>query len=375
MNIISTSTRRILIMKNKFRFVFIPLVAISLMSCHRVVDELYPADKYETSSFEKNWYYERGNFDREFSNVETTTFNISKKTESNVNGYDYHNALRNTDGTVTYYTDEEKEAMRENYPENPELGRINELREEDQVDSDGNILRWDYDEPNTDMNGKYGPYNSLYNNNPSFCNGYVSKLYDGRTGCDGFVAKSRIQIDKRGIAAYFPKLLSTYKYFAVALRGATEDGNGAFAPTDATNKDKQFPVIDFHLSFGIHSQETNKVSRVDFNIKDYPVKTNDHNTALLFFYFDEVCGEDWESVLKDAVAMSITFDLKDQTIDTESTYPYVDEHGETISKKYKDVYTDDATIEKDKLDNENFTVTKHFAIMLYEVMLPGSTWY
>ena len=305
-------------MNNKMKYVFIPLLVVSLASCHRPVDDLYKAGQYETSSFESNFYHERGDFDTAFKDVTQKDIEVTKGL------YNYHNPF-----------DE----------------KIVELREEDQVDKDGNVLKWNEDEPTTDRKSGFGPYHSLYNNDHSFSDGYVSKLYDGRVRCDGKVAKSRVQVDKRGYATYFPKALSTYKYFGIALRGATEDGNGDFAKEDPSNPiDKYYPHIDMQISFVIHSTTSGEYSKINFNVKDYPVRTNDYYTAFFFFYFDDVLkpeyGDNWNTVLKDTIAMSFTFSLVDQRVTGKE-------------------YTDDATNkEKD-----------HFALMLYEVMLPDSTWY
>lgn len=312
-------------MKNKMKYVFIPLFVFALASCNRPIDDLYAPGQYETGSFERNFYSERGDFDSKFKDVKTTDIEVTPEL------YGYHND----------FTEDE----------------MIELREEDRVNRKGEKLSWQSDDPKLNTEDGYGPYNSLLNNSTAkFTDGYVSKLYDGRVRCDGLVTKSRVQVDKRGYAAYFPKALSLYKYFGLALRGATEDGNTDFAKeavnpqTEKERLDKHYPIIDMQISFVMHSTESGEYSKVNFNVRDYHVRTNDYYTAFCFFYFDDVLyptfGGDWYKVLKDTIAMSYTFTLKNQVVTGKQ-------------------YTDDST-DKEK---------DHFAVMLYEVMLPGSVWY
>ena len=291
-------------MKNKMKYVLVPLMVVALSSCGSKFQELYAPNQYETANFLDNYYTERRGFD-----------------DIQVNEQNIHNI--------------EVEPFVHNGGE-----EIENLRNGDQYDSEGNFLSWDNDFPEANIKDGYGPYNALIHKNSGFSYGYISKLYDGRVRCDGFYARSRVQLDACGYATYFPKALSSYKYFGIALRGGT-DCERSFGD--------DFPELDIHLSFLKHDTETGIYSKYNFEMKDITVMTNNGGrTCLVYFYFDTVLkptfGDSWNTILKDTVAMSLTFDLK--------------------QCKYDDLVMDR------KAENK-----KHFAVMLYEVLLPNSSWY
>ena len=295
-------------MKNKFKYVLIPMMVFTLASCGNKFGELYAPNQYETSTFMNNYYTER----RDFDSIQVSEQN-------------------------TYNIDVVPNMYRTTYDDNP----IEGLRAGDQYDTEGNLLSWNNDYPELNVKDGYGPYNALIHKDPGFSYGYVSKLYDGRIKCDGFTVKSRVQLDKEGYATYFPKALSTYKYFGFAIRGGT-DCERSFESTG-------YPTLDIHISFVKHDTVTGVYSKFNFEIHDQEVMTNNHgNTDYLFFYFDDVLkpvfGDDWNTVLKDTIAMSMSFDLKDA--------------------KYDNLVM-----------NRNDADKKHFAAMLYEVLFPNSTWY
>ena len=163
--------------------------------------------------------------------------------------------------------------------------------------------------------------------NTAFSYGFLSRLYDGRISCGGLYQKSRVQLNKTGFATFFPKQLKEASEFKMALRGGTTNEKSL---RDNLN-------VDFEISFYIHITNSDEYDKVTYTfddvktITDFGGDTNVYRFALT------------ESI-KDAVAMSIKFNLDDER------YP---------------ILSDDYT-NKEK---------EHFSIMLYEILLPDSVWF
>lgn len=169
--------------------------------------------------------------------------------------------------------------------------------------------------------------NKLTSIDTSFAYGYLSKLYDGRISCGGLYQKSRVQLDKSGYATFFPKELKSASTFYMALRGGTT----CEKPLRANL------IVDYEVTFYIHITNSDTYDKVVYKLNDVETITDfGGDTRLYSFSLTES--------IKDAVAMSITYNLKD-TSHPEITDDYKDEEKE------------------------------HFAIMLYEILLPNSTWF
>lgn len=189
------------------------------------------------------------------------------------------------------------------------------------------------DIPHEDAGYGYGPSNNLISIDDAFARGFLSRLYDGRIQCGGYYAKSRVQIDGAGYGALFPKEMVNYRYFALSVRGADMSVNNNF-----------FVNVNINLTFYVYNHDIALYVPYLFQMKNLPIKTNYYSQVTIFgFYFAGVMGAD-VNLLKRASGMSITFslegDYEDYTIDRED---------ETEGKE-------------------------HFALMLYEVLLPKSTW-
>ena len=173
----------------------------------------------------------------------------------------------------------------------------------------------------------FGNENKLTANDNSFAYGYLSKLYDGRISCGGLYQKSRVQLDKTGYATFFPKQLKSASTFYMALRGGTT----CEVPLRANL------LVDYEVTFYIHITNSDAYDKVVYKLNNVQTITDfGGDTRLYSFALTEN--------IKDAVAMSITYNLKD-TSHPEITDDYKDEEKE------------------------------HFAIMLYEILLPNSTWF
>lgn len=174
---------------------------------------------------------------------------------------------------------------------------------------------------------EFGKNSKLTSIDNSFAYGYLSKLYDGRISCGGLYQKSRVQLDKTGYATFFPKQLKSASVFYMALRGGTT----CEKPLRANL------IVDYEVTFYIHITNSDAYDKVVYKLNDVQTITDfGGDTRLYSFSLTES--------IKDAVAMSITYSLKD-TSHPEITDDYKDEEKE------------------------------HFAIMLYEILLPNSTWF
>ena len=197
-----------------------------------------------------------------------------------------------------------------------------------------------------DLNQEFGRNNNLTKIDESFAYGYLSKLYDGRVRCEGKFQLSRVQLDKHGYATYFPKKLVNYKYFAFSLRGATDYENSSASPSPL----RGIVYVDININLYKHITNSNEYNVVNFALKDVPIPCdNGGDTNLVTIYLANDYNNNgtierayYEPRLDDAVAMSMDFELKTTREDL----------------------SDDASIEKDH----------HFAVMLYEVLFPKSTW-
>ena len=174
---------------------------------------------------------------------------------------------------------------------------------------------------------EYAEEQKLCSNNSAFSYGFLSRLYDGRISCGGLYQKSRVQLCKTGFATFFPKQLKEASNFSMALRGGTT--------LEKSLRDNL--IVDFEVSFYIHITNSDEYDKVTYKFDDVKTITDfGGDTNVYKFRLTES--------IKDAVAMSLTFDLDDER------YP-------NLSDDYQN---------KEK---------EHFAIMLYEILLPDSLWF
>ena len=195
-----------------------------------------------------------------------------------------------------------------------------------------------------DYSKEFGRNNNLSTIDESFAYGYLSKLYDGRVRCEGKYQLSRVQLDKKGYATFFPKKLEDYKYFAFSLRGATD-----YYVDDLPSPLRSNCVIDVHINFYKHITNSDEYDVVTLNLENVQIPCDaGGDTNLVTVYLAEdvnVNGVDkriYNILLQDTVAMSLDFELKT-----------------TVAG-----LSDDSTVESDY----------HFAVMLYEVLFPKSAW-
>lgn len=196
-----------------------------------------------------------------------------------------------------------------------------------------------------DYDKEYGRNNNLTKIDESFAYGYLSKLYDGRVRCESKFQLSRVQLDKHGYATYFPKKLVNYKFFAFSLRGATDYENTYSSPSPLAGT----VYVDITINFYKHITNSSEYNVVNFTLPNVPIPCDsggDTNLVTVYLASDNnnngVIERTYHYLIEDTVAMSFEYELKTTREDL----------------------TDDASVEKDH----------HFAVMLYEVMFPKSTW-
>ena len=270
-----------------------------LASCSKTA-ELYSNYAYNSVDFMENYYKEQNGV-RDLTIKDKTTYNLANG--AGFTSYDSLKGIRSEDN-------------REEYP---------------WVNLD-------------DYSKEFGRNNNLSLIDESFAYGYLSKLYDGRVRCEGKYQLSRVQLDKKGYATFFPKKLEDYKYFAFSLRGATD-----YYVDDLPSPLRANCVIDVHINFYQHITNSDEYNVVTLNLSNVPIPCDaGGDTNLVTVYLAEdvnANGVDkriYNILLQDTVAMSFDFELK-------------------------------TTVEG--LSDDSTADTKyHFAVMLYEVLFPRSAW-
>jgi len=194
---------------------------------------------------------------------------------------------------------------------------------------------------------EFGRHNNLTSIDSSFAYGYLSKLYDGRVRCEGKYELSRVQLDRGGYATFFPKKLNNYRLFAFSLRGATDYYKDNL-PTPFGNGTGKVPCkIDINIKFYKHILNSDQYDVVDLKLSDVEIPADaGGSTNLVTVYLAEDNDDGTRTLLyspiTETVAMSFDFTLKNDI-------PGL---------------SDDSKAESDH----------HFAVMLYEVLFPRSTW-
>lgn len=204
----------------------------------------------------------------------------------------------------------------------------------DKMNNIGNELDKELDTPHIDKGVGYGPTKNLTSIDDSFSDGFLSRLYDGRLKCDGYYANSRVQLKESGYATLFKKELTSYRYFVMSFRGGTN--------FDTQEASVNYSTLDVTVTFYVYDATANLYTPYVFNmfdIDDVFTDSGGSNVVMKGFYFSNFLKGENSNILRRASGMSISYNI-------DSCYAW-------------------------DLGNED---TK-FAMMLYEVMLPDSTWY
>ena len=195
----------------------------------------------------------------------------------------------------------------------------------------------------------YGPSFKLSNCDSSFRYGYISKLFDGKMFCNGHFQLARVQIDEGGFAHLFEKELSDASYFAMNFKSSLDyTTKYRFAQSNSTIK----LTVSFYLKNNSATYDELKVSYVLDNVRTNPSESHTSN-CYTFFGFQ----------LSDRISLDrcAGFGVSYELIDVNPTATWKEEGSTTTQSK---------TFTKEELKSEGIA----HSLMLYEVLLPNSTW-
>ncbi|NCA95144.1 MAG: hypothetical protein EOM79_03535, partial [Epsilonproteobacteria bacterium] len=250
-------------MRKKAAFALLFTFAFVLTGCMNDVAELYEGHAYDTGVFSENYY---------------STWNDSLKNSVAPVAKTYEVTAANS-----FQIEQDSDFAQLWSPDGFADGKAEPY------------YSYSADKPHEDAGYGYGPSNNLISVDEVFARGFLSRLYDGRIQCDGYYAKSRVQIDGAGYGALFPKEMVNYRYFALSVRGADMSVNNNF-----------FVNVNINLTFYVYNHDIALYVPYLFQMKNLPIKTNYYSQVTIFgFYFAGVMGAD-VNLLKRASGMSIT---------------------------------------------------------------------
>lgn len=183
------------------------------------------------------------------------------------------------------------------------------------------------EDPKSGYNTTLGYNKKLTNIDSCFSYGVISKVFDGRTSCHGHSSRARLQLKENvGFGYVFPKELNSYKYIGLSLVG------GADLPSM-----RGFDVsINLTVSFYKYNYQAKVFESYDFHLNNILLETmsGTNNVYLYGFYFDDFLEA---NELKRANAISVNY-----------------------------------TINANEVLDAN--PDNNFGALLYEIILPDSTW-
>lgn len=301
-------------MRKSYKWLFtIPLFALT--SCGYGLEELYDGDAYNSPIFEKNYYRE---WDDELVNK------ITNKDAQDIElDYEKNNVF------LSYYGDEH-------------FHKLEPSRAESNDPVDGHPEYLTYDGIDKSVPYYYGPKKCLSNIDDSFRYGYMSKLFDGQMFCGGKFQLSRVQIDERGFGKLFEKECISAKYFAMNFK----------ASSDYTQKETN-PATNNHRS--------------EINLKIGFYLENDKGFEKKVYTYK------FQDIPENSKTRSVPTNTGDDREPGSCSYIFFGfELGETININRCRGISVSYDLIKDP-DKENKGLD--YALMLYEILLPDSTWH
>lgn len=195
----------------------------------------------------------------------------------------------------------------------------------------------------------YGPSLKLSNCDDTFRYGYISKLFDGKMFCNGHFQLARVQIDEGGFGHLFDKEVNEYSYFAMNFKSSL-DYTTKYRFSPSLSKIKL--TVSFYTKNNSNSYDELKVSYVIDDVGTNPSESHTHSCYTFFGFrfsdrikIDRCCG------------FAVNYEL----LDINASATWKEEGATTTSSK---------TFSKDELKSEGI----EHSLMLYEVLLPNSTW-
>lgn len=282
--------------------------SIILTGCGYAYKDAYKADKYVSSNYLENYY-------------DVWDEKIDKQSENCLISSTTERAVTNEDNLFLSYNSD-------NF--------LNVERDRDSL----------YFDSMHEDEETFGKQRRLSNYDSSFKYGIISKLFDGRTFCEGHYERARVQVMpqnkeiegynyRSGFGYLFEKECQTASYFAVSFRCATNP-----KPTNTTNC---LSDIDFFVSFYLNDLKGGYTKNTySINVPDATTNNggNYNNKGYTFLGFE--LGKNIDISL--CAGFSIEYKVNDTYVMEGDTKKSVDQ-------------------------------TCAHSLMLYEVFLPNSIWH
>lgn len=208
-----------------------------------------------------------------------------------------------------------------------------ENAQKEAMKTSSNASWFHYANNNALAKGDFGP-----GVNDAFKKGIFSKLTDALILCDGTGSLVRIQIDENGMGQEFSHELIDYRNFVISLRGAT---NIDYAKEGIIRSENSKAKVEVEISFYIEKSTTSQAFKHSLNYTIDQLES-DNNALVTISHFDLTKALP-PATLKRVSGLSVNYKL--------------------LEHQY---------LKKDGVVNEE--AEEEFAIMLYEIMLPHSSW-
>ena len=191
----------------------------------------------------------------------------------------------------------------------------------------------------------YGDQKKLSSIDDSFKYGYVSKLFDGNMFCNGRYQLARVQIDEGGFGKLLNKELSQFDFFAMNFKASLDYTYRSFFKTESK--------IDLHIGFYLKSgDDSYTLKTVSYVIDNVPTNSTDGHDENHYTFFGFKLDKEYIDIER-CCGISVTYDLLDVT------GRYRDEGSSTVVMDF----------------NELKSAGVDHALMIYEILLPNSTWH
>lgn len=315
-----------------------------LTSCKAAVAEVYDRGEFHTQDFENNYFttfpetlksnkYDINHTMISLNNLQFSQSRVYQKAYNQAIMKDLQKGYLTLAELIANYGDDNVKAIKEaDYPP----GDIQYINAITQAMEQSTKTSWnDYSRVNSLAAQEYG--NTAIND--FFKKGMFSKMTDGLLACDGSGPLVRMQINEQGFAKQFDYELIDYKVLTLSLRGGTN------IPYHEISTPR-IPTANINLtvSFYVEESVSNQARKVSFVFPIEDLRTDDNaQTNIIHLYFADVMTAEQLALIKRANAMSVSYELVEHDL-----------------------------IKPDGIDNP--LNDYEFAVMMYEIMLPYSTW-
>ncbi|OQC10530.1 MAG: hypothetical protein BWX74_00603 [Tenericutes bacterium ADurb.Bin087] len=323
----------------KSKWMALLISALTLTGC-KAVTETFEKGSFNTQVFSENYYtkiperYVTGNYNETIYDI-SERIRINQPLDNAFDGAIRHDLISQNLSlaeAIELYGDAATKALKkEDYPSEIEYMEaiFNGLSS-----AQNDYASWiNYATNNNLVKGRYSKAIQ-----ESFKRGVFSKLTDGIIKCDGSGPKVRMQINEQGMGQTFEHELISYDQFVLSARGGTSVDYGKYGVARVTKA-----KVKVNISFFIEKSTTNIASKhtVTFVV---PEMHSDNEaiifTSIISFNLREVIGAE---TLKRVNGIMINYELLEHDF-----------------------------LKPGGVLNE--TVDEEFALMLYEIMLPYSSW-